>query len=150
MQKNILILYGSTTGNSEKLAKYIHSQLSQSYNIKIHNVCNLKYPYTIDKKFNLIILCCSTWGIEPACLQEDFENWCLNVKKDSVDNKLFTIFALGDYYYPYFAYAYDILNNFIAQNKGIIATYGLKIHDPWEDSLNEINKEITHIIQKLK
>ncbi len=150
MQKNILILYGSTTGNTEKLAKYIACELSKSYNIKIHNVCNLNYPYNIDNKFNLVILCCSTWGIEPACLQEDFEYWCVNINKDSLCNKLFTIFALGDSYYPYFAYSYDILKNFLEQNKGILATKGLKIQDPWENLLNQIHKEIAKIIKILK
>lgn len=143
MKKNLLILYGSTTGNSERLAYFIKDNLKKEVNISIYNVANVDYPYSIPNNFDLVLLCTSTWGIDPASLQEDFEYWHTNTHTKSIINKNFYVISLGDSYYPHFAVALNILESFIIKHNGNIIDCGLKIQDPWENTshiiLNKIN-----------
>jgi len=152
-QKNILILYGSTTGNSQRLAKYLKNNIHNFFNNKqisykalIKNVADLDYPFVLPDNHDLTIICTSTWGIEPAVLQEDLEYWCINTNKSSVANKNFALFILGDKTYPHFAYGYEILQEYITKCQGLLHhNLSLKIQDPWEDNKENINKILNEI-----
>ena len=146
---DIEIVYGSTTGNTEDLAETIALKLKHpKININVFNVSSLSYNYRI--KSNINIWCCSTWGIDPPCLQEDFEEF-INSKIDIkyIKNSKFVIFALGDRYYPYFAYSGNILEDFIKKNGGSVLLQPLKIQDPWENSNDEIDKVLLQLIESL-
>lgn len=153
-QKHILILYGSTTGNSQRLAKYlknkIHNYLNNNnikYKATILNVAEISYPFLLADNYELTIICTSTWGIEPALLQEDMEYWCVNTNTYSLNNKSFVLFVLGDNTYPHFAFGYEILCQYLEKHSGIINhNFSAKIQDPWEDSQNIIDNIINKII----
>lgn len=148
---HMLILYGSTTGNTHKVAKYMKNKLNGNLNkVTMLNVANLEYPFTLDAKYDLIILCCSTWGIDPPVLQEDFEYWCINTKQASIINKRFAIIALGDKFYPYFGYSYEILNEYISKCDGIVDhALSIKIQDPWEDSMQILDNIINNMVSSV-
>ncbi len=145
---NILILYGTTTGNSEKVSTFCKKHLLQKcLNVSLINVADISDIYSINDTYSVIIICTSTWGVEPAVLQDDFELFFYrNLDKKSIENKKFAILALGDDYYPHFAYAAEILETEILKNDGILITKAMKIQDPWEDSCNAIIAYLNSIL----
>ncbi|XWO14050.1 Flavodoxin [Candidatus Hepatincola sp. Pdp] len=148
MQKNILVIYGSTTGNSENLAIYIQQYISIKAKVNVVNVVDLQQNFSFEG-YDVYILVTSTWGIEPADLQEDFAYFWQHVNKDSINGKSFMILGLGDAYYPYFAYGVDILVADIIQFKGKVLGNGLKIQDNWEERLCSINNYLELLLSKL-
>lgn len=147
--KNILVIYGSTTGNSHNLSKYCVKILQDNFKLELKNCVNLKACYSFDNNYDAYILCVSTWGIDPAELQEDFEIFWLQLNNSSIANKKFIILGLGDNYYPFFARATEILQNSIIQNNGNILCTPLKINDPWVDAKEDIKSYLKKTIAKI-
>ncbi|MFP4023050.1 MAG: flavodoxin [Thiohalospira sp.] len=89
--KPIGIFYGSTTGNTEKIAKKIKEHL-ESEKIDIYNVREATQADL--EKYENIIFGSSTWG--QGELQEDFKNFLDVIKKANLKGKKVAIFGIGD------------------------------------------------------
>jgi flavodoxin I len=90
--KRIGIFYGSTTGNTEKIAEKIRYNLEMG----LVDIFNVKYAKIKDvENYDNIILGSSTWGI--GILQNDFDKFLHEVLKQSdLKNKKIAIFGTGD------------------------------------------------------
>lgn len=90
--KPIGIFYGSTTGNTKKIAENIKSSLEPGF-VDIYDV---KYAKKEDlEKYDNIILGSSTWG--KGIIQSDFERFIYDVLKFSnLKGKKIAIFGTGD------------------------------------------------------
>ncbi|MBN2350652.1 MAG: flavodoxin [Bacteroidales bacterium] len=112
MQKSIGIFYGSTSGDTKKIAHLIYEKFGD----KIADIFNVsqtkankvdKYPY--------LILGSSTWGIGEV--QDDMEYFVKELKDKNLDNKLIALFGLGNQlYYPHsfvnsMGHIYNVLKN---------------------------------------
>ena len=84
----IAILYGSTTGNTEAVAKKISSLL----NADLFNVAD--GPAEIHEKYDILILGASTWGF--GDLQDDWEEFLPTLESANLQGKIIAIFGLGD------------------------------------------------------
>ncbi|HRW62623.1 MAG TPA: flavodoxin [Bacteroidales bacterium] len=90
--KPIGIFYGSTTGNTEKIAEKIKENLSPGL-IDIYNVKTATQEDV--EKYENVILGASTWG--KGVLQSDFEHFLYNIlKKANLKGKKIAIFGTGD------------------------------------------------------
>ena len=90
--KRIGIFYGSTTGNTEKLAQKIKDNLSPGL-VDIYNVKNT--TITDVEKYDNIILGSSTWG--NGILQSDFEHFLnTTLKQANLKGKKIALFGTGD------------------------------------------------------
>lgn len=147
--KNILVIYGSTTGNSENLSKYCVEVLKDSFSIDVKNCIDLKGAFSFSENYDAYVLCVSTWGIDPAELQEDFEIFWLQLNKESISGKKFIILGLGDNYYPFFARATEILNDDIKLHSGEVLEFPMKINDPWEEKKEEIREYLKKTIANI-
>jgi len=84
----IAILYGSSTGNTQNVAKKLAAMLNADlYDISkpIDNVL---------LKYNNLILGASTWGL--GDLQDDWEDFLPKLVKEDLTGKVVAIFGLGD------------------------------------------------------
>jgi len=90
--KPIGIFYGSTTGNTKKIAEKIKANLEPG----LIDIYDVKYVKTSDvEKYDNIILGASTWG--EGILQADFERFLYDVLKFSdLKGKRIAIFGTGD------------------------------------------------------
>jgi len=90
--KPIGIFYGSTTGNTKKIAEKIKANLEPG----LIDIYDVKYVKTSDvEKYDNIILGASTWG--EGILQADFERFLYDVLKFSdLKGKKIAIFGTGD------------------------------------------------------
>jgi flavodoxin I len=85
------IFYGSTTGNTEKIARKIKKHL-KSETIDIYNVREATQADL--EKYPNIIFGSSTWG--RGELQEDFKQFLKVIKKANLQGKKVAIFGIGD------------------------------------------------------
>lgn len=86
--QNTVVLYGSTTGNTENIAKLI----AQKIDADIYDVAG----FDIDKiaGYKNLILGTSTWGI--GDLQDDWESFIDKLSQANLDEKTVALFGLGD------------------------------------------------------
>lgn len=82
------IFYGSSTGNTESVAKQIAKQL----NADVFDVAD--NPVEELKKYENLILGTSTWGI--GDLQDDWDNFISELENTDLNEKVCAIFGLGD------------------------------------------------------
>ena len=112
---NIGIFYGSTTGNSEKVANLIRKAFGEEnadvYNVDITELADIE-------KYNYLIFGVSTWGVSD--LQDDFEDFMKILDQVDFSGKKVALFGLGDQstYTDSFVDAMGILYDYL-KKKGV-------------------------------
>ncbi|MCT4636319.1 MAG: flavodoxin [Bacteroidales bacterium] len=86
---NTLILYGSTTGNTEKVAGLISSNIDNSEIARVE-----EFDFSSIGSYDNIIIGSSTWGI--GDLQDDWEGALSDLKNADLSGKKISFFGLGD------------------------------------------------------
>ncbi len=89
--KNAVIVYGSTTGNTETVANMIASSLD-NYDVQVYNVIDVKEE--VFENADLILFGVSTWGY--GDLQDDFIDYYENGMSGSLAGKNVAVFGCGD------------------------------------------------------
>ena len=88
---NIGIFYGSTTGNTEKVAGLIQQAFGDE-NADVYNVDTTEQADI--EKFPFLIFGVSTWGVSD--LQDDFEDFMEILEKVDFLGRKVALFGLGD------------------------------------------------------
>jgi flavodoxin I len=88
---NIGIFYGSTTGNTEKVAEMIRNEFGEG-NADLHNVDIVEKSDV--EKYKYLIFGVSTWGVSD--LQDDFEDFLEVLNEVDFSGKKVALFGLGD------------------------------------------------------
>lgn len=89
--QNVGIFYGSSTGNTETVAKQVQKEFGKD-NAQMFDVAEAKSGDI--ENFSNIIFGTSTWGI--GDLQDDFEDFLSEISKANLEGKKIAIFGLGD------------------------------------------------------
>ena len=127
--KKALIVYGSTTGNTEFVAEVIAKNLAQSQvETSLRNVTDVS-PQEIGGDFDVILLGSSTWGDDEIELQDDFAVFYedLGGNGTSYHDLKFGVFGCGDSSYTHFCGAVDAIEEKVAALGGKIVVDSLKI-----------------------
>ncbi len=150
MKNNIEIIFGSTTGNTEDLAKYIKQQLiKQGFLVKLTEcTAYLKQKITLNNN-TIYMLASSSWGVEPVALQEDFEIFWHDLQKTNLKGNQFAIFGCGDNYYPHFCGGLNILKNGILSMQGKLLLEPLKVQDDWQDQTKQIDTWVNNFLKTI-
>ena len=85
------IFYGSTTGNTEKVAEMIWKAFGEG-NADVYNVDTTALSDIL--KYNYLIFGVSTWGVSD--LQDDFEDFLEILEQVDFSGKKVALFGLGD------------------------------------------------------
>ncbi len=88
--EKILILFGSTGGNTEEVANTIASKIDGD--VTVEDVADVAADIAAD--YNNIILGTSTWGVGE--LQDDWDEFLPNLVKEDFSGKNVALFGLGD------------------------------------------------------
>ncbi|MBN2167289.1 MAG: flavodoxin [Marinilabiliaceae bacterium] len=86
--KTTAVFFGSTTGNTETIAK----QIAVKLNADIYNVADNPIDKIAD--YQNLILGTSTWGV--GDLQDDWDNFLPKLAKTDLTGKTIALFGLGD------------------------------------------------------
>lgn len=137
--KKVLIIYGSTTGNTEAMATMVQQALQQEgLEASVKDVTTASVD-DLSSACDAILLGCPAYGDDTVELQDDFAEFF--DKMDSVDLKgrSFAVFAPGDESYPFFCGSVDLLEEKIKSLGGTLLETGLKIDGDPKHAANDIS-----------
>jgi len=132
---NISIIYGSTTGNTERVADMIKGQLTD-HDVNIVNVADVK-----DDDYNdaeLVLLGSSTWGYGE--LQDDFAIHYDTLSNVQLAGKNVAVFGCGDEdgFADVFCEAVTLISEKAEECGATIVAEGLKVNGNPDDNTDAI------------
>ncbi len=144
--KNALIVYGSTTGNTEYVASHIEKALGQEgYTVTNESAANVSASGLCDN-YSLILFGCSTWGDEEIELQDDFIPLFDDFDSINANGKKTAVFGTGDSSYTYFCGAVDAIEQKLAaMGADVIDT--LKIDGEPQSEKDAIDEFIKKVLE---
>lgn len=105
-----LIVYGSTTGNTEYIANLAGRVLSdEGFTVTVSNAADVQ-ANGLCKGHDLVLFGCSTWGDDSIELQDDFVPLFDEFEAIQAKGKKVAVFGCGDSSYTYFCGAVDAIN----------------------------------------
>ncbi|MBC8526703.1 MAG: flavodoxin [Candidatus Cloacimonetes bacterium] len=147
MTKTILI-YGSTTGNTETLSEVVVEGLEQGgAEVTVKNVTEVSVNELED--YDLIVLGCSTWG--EGELQDDFIDFYDEMKSVSLTGKKAAVFGPGDseMYPDSFCEAVDMLEDKLKKSGAEIIIEGLKVDGDVEPVMEDARNWGIKVVESL-
>lgn len=133
----VLVIYGTTTGNTEMMAENIVSELkSGGAETAMKNVTDAKVHEL--SEYDVILLGSSTWG--DGELQDDFAEFYSDLEEADLKGKKATVFGPGDSSYENFCEAVNILEKCLKKCGAELLLDGLKIDGEIYDSTELIIK----------
>lgn len=143
--KRSLIIYGSTTGNTEYVARYIADFLLDSgVEVETQDVAQTRVS-DMTSAGGLVIMGCSTWGEDEIGLQEDFDSFHSQLVDTDLSGKQFALFGCGDSEYKYFCGAVDLIEQTLKKNGAQLVQPSLKIDGEPEASLGQIDNWLNEL-----
>ncbi|MEN6350728.1 MAG: flavodoxin [Syntrophomonas sp.] len=124
-----IVIYGSSTGNTEKLAQVLAEELQQNFSVILKDVVDADPKDMADK--DLIVLGASTWN--DGELQEDFLDFYDEMDSVDLKGKKAAIFGTGDSSWDEFCKAVDILEEKVKGMHADLIAPGFK----WDGELSE-------------
>lgn len=119
-----IIVYGSTTGNTELLAGYVAQGMHDvGTDVTVMNVADVDVEELLD--YDIVLLGSSTWG--EGELQDDFVGFYDDMEGLSLQGKKAAAFGPGDSSYDMFCEAVNLLEDRLRQCGAKIVSQPLKI-----------------------
>lgn len=146
---NVLIVYGSTTGNTETAATMIGRVLSGGgHDVTVTDVSNVSASGLCQGR-DCVLFGCSTWGDDAIELQDDFLSLYDDFDSIGAKGVKTAAFGCGDSSYTYYCGAVDAIEEKLkAQSANIIAA-GLKIDGDPGTAKSEIEEWAKDILASL-
>lgn len=134
-----LIVFGSTTGNTEATAEQISEVLSgKGLDVTLKNVTDTKVG-ELGGEYDITVLGASTWGEDEIEFQEDFEPFYEDMDSANLKDKKVAVFGCGDSSYEYFCGVVDQLEAKVSELNGKMVNEPLRIDGDPGDAADEIN-----------
>ncbi len=122
-----LIVYGSTTGNTETVASHVGATLQKAgWETVIKSAADVAAP-GLATGYDLILLGCSTWGDDDIELQDDFVPLFDELDQAGLSGKKVAVFGCGDSGYTHFCGAVDAIEEKVETLGALLVTGSLKI-----------------------
>lgn len=105
----VLVVFGSTTGNTESVAETIGDVLgANGCDVVVKNVSDTSVE-ELGGEYDVTVLGASTWGNDEIEFQEDFEPFYEELMSAKLKGKQVALFGCGDSDYEFFCGAVDLL-----------------------------------------
>nr|5V57_A Chain A, Smoothened homolog,Flavodoxin,Smoothened homolog [synthetic construct]5V57_B Chain B, Smoothened homolog,Flavodoxin,Smoothened homolog [synthetic construct] len=122
-----LIVYGSTTGNTEYTAETIARELADAgYEVDSRDAASVEAGGLFEG-FDLVLLGCSTWGDDSIELQDDFIPLFDSLEETGAQGRKVACFGCGDSSWEYFCGAVDAIEEKLKNLGAEIVQDGLRI-----------------------
>lgn len=144
-----LIIYGSTTGNTENAAQQIGKVLVQGgHEVCLQDVRQSKVE-ELGNGYDVTLLGSSTWGDADIELQEDFAPFFDDLGKADLQGRMVALFGCGDSSYTHYCGAVDALQEKVESMGGVIVNDPLKIDGDPGDASGDIDDWAREIAKAL-
>lgn len=133
--KKVSIIYGSTTGNTERVAEIIKDNLAEC-EVSVTNVCNAKDEMI--KLADIVLFGASTWGY--GDIQDDFLEYYDSMTSELLSGKNVAVFGCGDSesYSDVFCNAVDLITEKALECGAKVIGEGLKVDGEVDDNVSQI------------
>ena len=124
---SVLIVYGSTTGNTEYTAEVVERVIAESgHAVTVLDAAKCS-PDGLCKDCDAVLFGCSTWGEEEIELQDDFIPLFESLENAGVKGKKAAVFGCGDSSYTHFCGAVVEIEEKLEELGASMIADGLKI-----------------------
>ena len=108
---SVLIVFGSTTGNTEYVANAVERIVAATgHTVTVTNASDVQAAGLCDGQ-DLVFFGCSTWGTDSIELQDDFVPLFDSFDAINAKGKKTAVFGCGDSGYTYFCGAVDAISD---------------------------------------
>ena len=136
----ILIVYGSTTGNTESIAEALAKSLqAKGHEASVENASSVK-PRGLAEGYDALLLGCSAWGDDEVELQDDFVPIVDDFAELGVNGKKVAAFASGDSSFTHFCPCVDVVESLAEQHGATVITSGLRVEGNASAAPDEIEE----------
>lgn len=146
----VLIVFGSTTGNTESIASAIAEILeNQGVRVEIKNASEISDCKNLVSGYDAVLMGCSCWGDTDIELQDDFAPLVDQFSSMGLSRTKVAAFASGDSSYVHFCGAVDVIENAAKKCGANIITDGLRVEGDASTAPEEIQAFAEAIVQDL-
>lgn len=146
-----LIIYGSTTGNTEGIAEKISELLTAAgVETDLRNAADVSDCKNIADGFDAVLMGCSCWGDEDIELQDDFAPLAEQFGDMGLAGKKMAAFASGDTSYQHYCGAVDVIEAAAKDNGATVVAEGLRVEGGASDAPDEIAAFADAVAKSLK
>ncbi len=136
----VLIVYGSTTGNTEWVAGEVEKAAKAAgHDVEVQNAAKAKAGGLCQGR-DLVVFGCSTWGQDEIVLQDDFAPLFEAFDQIEARGVKTAVFGCGDEDYDYFCGAVDAITDKLEALGSTVVGDKLKINGDPADSTDSIQK----------
>ncbi|PHR27285.1 MAG: flavodoxin [Desulfotalea sp.] len=133
-----LIIYGSTTGNTEMVANRIGEVFSdKGLSVVVKNVTDATVA-ELGNGHDITLLGASTWGDDAIEFQEDFDSFFQELDAANLKDKMVALFGCGDSSYEFFCGAVDELEEKMEKLQANVVNVSLRIDGDPDDAESEV------------
>lgn len=146
----VLIVYGSTMGNTETVAERIADIFNNAgIDTTVKNVIDATVA-ELGEDVDLTLLGSSTWGEDSIEFQEDFEPFYGKLTEArQLRGKMVALFGCGDSSYEHFCGAVDQLEERMKELGALLVNVSLRIDGDPSDAENEIDEWTNEVVAVL-
>lgn len=145
----VLIVYGSTTGNTESIAMAIKKGLeAKGHEVQVCNAAEVSAP-GLAEDFDAVLMGCSAWGMDEVELQDDFAPLLEEFDAMGLKGKKVAAFASGDSSYEHFCGAVEVIESHARDAGAEIVTGGLKVEGDASTAASDIADFVNDVAESL-
>ena len=145
----VLIVYGSTTGNTASIAEALGEQITGAgHESTVLNAADAEAD-GLCHDYDAALFGCSAWGTDEVELQDDFNTLFERFDNIEVKGKKAACFASGDSSFEHFCGAVDLIEERLAALGANIMEEGLKVEGDYASNKADVDAWGERIIASL-
>jgi flavodoxin short chain len=145
----VLIVYGSTTGNTASIAEALGEQISTAgHEVKVQNAADARAA-GLCNSYDAVLFGCSAWGTDEVEMQEDFNALFEEFDAIGVQGKKVACFASGDSSFEHFCGAVNVLEDRLTALDAVLMDEGLKVEGDYSGNKADVDEWGKRIIAAL-
>ena len=147
---NVLIAYGSSTGNTAGIAEALGRQISEAgHTVTVLNAAEASAE-GLCSGYDAVLFGCSAWGTDEVEMQNDFEALFEEFDSIAVQGKKAACFASGDSSFEHFCGAVGVIEEKLVELGATLMEEGLKIDGDYAGNKSEVEGWGQRILQALQ
>ncbi|MCR4666449.1 MAG: flavodoxin [Desulfovibrio sp.] len=145
----VLMVFGSTTGNTESIAHMIEKKLANGgHEVTVLNSADAN-PEHLAKGYDCVLMGCSAWGDEEVEMQDDFATFFEGIETMDLKGVKVAAFASGDKSYPNFCGAADVIVERSKELGAELIADSLKLEGDGSSDEDEVDSFVSEVMKAL-
>lgn len=145
----VLIVYGSTTGNTAGIAEALGEQIrGAGHEVTVLNAADATAE-GLCNGYDAVLFGCSAWGTDEVEMQDDFNALFEDFDVIGAAGRKVACFASGDSSFEHFCGAVDVIENRLSGLGAVLMEEGLKVEGDYSGSRDDVDSWGKRIIASL-